>query len=151
MGVFITNWISPFLMASTTLGRPSPTLNIGRVATLLYPGHPGIEVRREKAKEKLRGIDELPQLASGTDVLEVEDVGLGLLAVNDNCLAREGVKQGCELVEVVVLLGGRLFDGTAVEARDNPGLLIRNGSILYVGVGFLLFSLPGVLGLLPPT
>ena len=34
----------------------------------------------------------------------------------------------------VVLLGGRLFDGTVVEARDNPGLLIRNGSILSVGV-----------------
>ena len=34
----------------------------------------------------------------------------------------------------VVLLGGRLFDGTAAEARDNPGLLVRNGSILYVGV-----------------
>ena len=34
----------------------------------------------------------------------------------------------------VVLLGGRLFDGTAVEARANPGLLVRNGLILYVGV-----------------
>ena len=34
----------------------------------------------------------------------------------------------------VVLLGGRLFDGTAAEARGNPGLLVRNGLILYVGV-----------------
>ena len=34
----------------------------------------------------------------------------------------------------VVLLGGRLFDATGAEARDNPGLLVRNGSILSVGV-----------------
>ncbi len=34
----------------------------------------------------------------------------------------------------VVLLGGRLFDGTGAEARDNPGLLVRSGSILYIGV-----------------
>lgn len=34
----------------------------------------------------------------------------------------------------VVLLGGRLFDATGDEAVPNPGLLIRNGTILRVGV-----------------
>ncbi|HUH12029.1 MAG TPA: amidohydrolase family protein [Longimicrobiales bacterium] len=33
----------------------------------------------------------------------------------------------------LVILGGRLWDGTADEARANPGILIRNGTILAVG------------------
>lgn len=33
----------------------------------------------------------------------------------------------------VVVLGGRLWDGTADDARPNPGILIRNGTILRVG------------------
>jgi imidazolonepropionase-like amidohydrolase len=33
----------------------------------------------------------------------------------------------------LVLLGGVLWDGTADEARTNPGILIRNGTILQVG------------------
>lgn len=33
----------------------------------------------------------------------------------------------------LVLLGGRLWDGTSDTARPNPGILIRNGTILAVG------------------
>ena len=33
----------------------------------------------------------------------------------------------------LVLLGGRLWDGTGDDARPNPGILIRNGTILRVG------------------
>lgn len=33
----------------------------------------------------------------------------------------------------LVILGGRLWDGTADGARPNPGILIRNGSILALG------------------
>jgi len=33
----------------------------------------------------------------------------------------------------LVLLGGRLWDGTSDDARPNPGILIRNGTILRVG------------------
>jgi len=33
----------------------------------------------------------------------------------------------------LVLLGGQLWDGTGDEARPNPGILIRNGTILRVG------------------
>lgn len=33
----------------------------------------------------------------------------------------------------LVILGGRLWDGTTDEARDNPGILIRNGTILHIG------------------
>ncbi len=34
----------------------------------------------------------------------------------------------------LLITGGRLWDGVADTARNNPGLLIRNGSILAVGV-----------------
>ena len=34
----------------------------------------------------------------------------------------------------LVILGGRLFDATGDEARPNPGILVRNGTILAVGV-----------------
>ncbi len=33
----------------------------------------------------------------------------------------------------LVVLGGRLWDGTSDDARPNPGILIRNGTILRVG------------------
>lgn len=33
----------------------------------------------------------------------------------------------------LVVLGGRLWDGTGDDARPNPGILIRNGTILRVG------------------
>ena len=33
----------------------------------------------------------------------------------------------------LVLLGGILWDGTADESRPNPGILVRNGTILLVG------------------
>ena len=33
----------------------------------------------------------------------------------------------------LVILGGRLWDGTGDEARPNPGILVRNGTILHVG------------------
>jgi imidazolonepropionase-like amidohydrolase len=33
----------------------------------------------------------------------------------------------------IVVLGGRLWDGTSFTARANPGILIRNGTILQVG------------------
>ena len=33
----------------------------------------------------------------------------------------------------LVVVGGRLWDGTGDEARDNPGILVRNGTILRVG------------------
>lgn len=33
----------------------------------------------------------------------------------------------------LVVLGGRIWDGTGDDARPNPGILIRNGSILTVG------------------
>ena len=33
----------------------------------------------------------------------------------------------------LMVLGGRLWDGTGDEARPNPGILIRNGTILHVG------------------
>jgi imidazolonepropionase-like amidohydrolase len=33
----------------------------------------------------------------------------------------------------LIVLGGRLWDGTGDEARANPGILIRNGTILAVG------------------
>jgi imidazolonepropionase-like amidohydrolase len=33
----------------------------------------------------------------------------------------------------VVILGGRLWDGTGNAARPNPGILVRNGTILRVG------------------
>jgi imidazolonepropionase-like amidohydrolase len=33
----------------------------------------------------------------------------------------------------LVLLGGQLWDGTSDVARPNPGILIRNGTILHVG------------------
>jgi len=35
----------------------------------------------------------------------------------------------------VVVLGGQLWDGTADEARPNPGILVRNGTIVRIGVG----------------
>ena len=34
----------------------------------------------------------------------------------------------------LVVTGGRLWDGTGPEARANPGILIRNGTILGLGV-----------------
>lgn len=33
----------------------------------------------------------------------------------------------------LVILGGRLWDGTGDEARANPGILVRNGTILHIG------------------
>lgn len=33
----------------------------------------------------------------------------------------------------LVILGGRLWDGIGDEARPNPGVLIRNGTILHIG------------------
>jgi imidazolonepropionase-like amidohydrolase len=33
----------------------------------------------------------------------------------------------------LVILGGRLWDGVADTARPNPGILVRNGTILHVG------------------
>lgn len=33
----------------------------------------------------------------------------------------------------LVILGGRLWDGTGDEARPNPGILVRNGTILWIG------------------
>ncbi|MGI9626079.1 MAG: amidohydrolase family protein [Longimicrobiales bacterium] len=33
----------------------------------------------------------------------------------------------------LVLVGGRLWDGRGNEARDNPGILVRNGTIMAVG------------------
>jgi imidazolonepropionase-like amidohydrolase len=33
----------------------------------------------------------------------------------------------------LVILGGRLWDGTSDEVRPNPGILVRNGTILRVG------------------
>lgn len=33
----------------------------------------------------------------------------------------------------LVVLGGKLWDGTGDEARPNPGILIRNGTILHIG------------------
>ena len=33
----------------------------------------------------------------------------------------------------LVILGGRLWDGTTDAARPNPGILIRNGTIMRVG------------------
>ena len=44
-------------------------------------------------------------------------------------LAAQATPQAGDLV----LLGGRLWDGTTDEARPNPGVLIRNGTILRVG------------------
>ena len=38
----------------------------------------------------------------------------------------------------LLILDGRLWDGTSDEARANPGILVRNGTILHVG------GLPGV-------
>ena len=35
----------------------------------------------------------------------------------------------------VVLLGGRLWDGTGDAARPNPGILVRNGVVAHVGPG----------------
>lgn len=35
----------------------------------------------------------------------------------------------------VVILGGRLWDGTGAGARPNPGILVRNGAFLHVGPG----------------
>ncbi|MDT8342128.1 MAG: amidohydrolase family protein, partial [Longimicrobiales bacterium] len=44
----------------------------------------------------------------------------------------------------LVIVGGRLFDGTGDEARPNPGILVRNGAILALGV-----PLPGSPGVPP--
>ena len=37
----------------------------------------------------------------------------------------------------LAIVGGRLWDGTGDESRDNPGILVRNGTIMRVGGGGL--------------
>jgi len=51
-----------------------------------------------------------------------------LLAAIAGRLSAQEVREGD-----VVILGGRLWDGTTDVARPNPGIVIRNGTIMHIG------------------
>ena len=56
-----------------------------------------------------------------------------ILTVSVALLAADASAQTARAGDLI-LTGGRLFDATGDEARANPGVLIRNGTILWVGL-----------------
>lgn len=61
---------------------------------------------------------------------------VALLAVTPRAAPAQGATPTAPMARAgdLVILGGRLWDGTGDAARPNPGILVRNGTLLWVGL-----------------
>lgn len=95
--------------------------------------HPDTTPGRDRARTPAPLLSPIRAVMSSLATVGVLALSGFLVPVESQAGAVSGREAPAVQPDDLVVLGGRLWDGTGDEARTNPGILVRNGTILHIG------------------